>query len=179
MNKLVDFDHGLCDRVLSVYFEHTRYLKFASTLSKSDESTKEVISSICHFGFEDSCYINDTGHFNSVEFNICYNQMMYYTIASSVKNGLISKLINWDVEDFFSKQLPDILITKFSSKFRSPIDPKEFIGEFGIRNIRLLKSNGSELLHIGTSCKFYDHNDGLCGGEVDLIIVDPLLSRNK
>ena len=41
------------------------------------------------FKIPESCYIDDTGHFNSVEFNICYNQIFYILIAYLVQQQLL------------------------------------------------------------------------------------------
>ena len=40
-------------------------------------------------GFEQSCYIEETGHFNAVEFVISYNQLIYYTLAAAVRDHLV------------------------------------------------------------------------------------------
>ena len=39
------------------------------------------------------CCIDDTGHFNSVEFHICYNQTLYYTVAKSVQERLVRPVL--------------------------------------------------------------------------------------
>ncbi|MGW6540873.1 FcoT family thioesterase [Streptomyces sp. NPDC055051] len=38
------------------------------------------------FTIPEPCYIDDTGHFNAVEFNICYNQLAYYTLAAMIRD---------------------------------------------------------------------------------------------
>ncbi len=35
----------------------------------------------------DDVFNDDTGHFNSVDFNICANQIMHYMIARRLKTG--------------------------------------------------------------------------------------------
>ena len=42
-----------------------------------------LISAKGRFSIPDSCYIDDTGHFNAVEFNICFNQLAYVPSASA------------------------------------------------------------------------------------------------
>src|SRR4051794_38330665 len=37
----------------------------------------------------ESCYIDDTGHFNAVEFNICFNQVAYVFTAHCAHRGLL------------------------------------------------------------------------------------------
>ncbi|MEO1375818.1 MAG: FcoT family thioesterase, partial [Cyanobacteria bacterium J06635_10] len=50
------------------------------------------------FSIPESCYIDDTGHFNSVEFNICYNQLFYIIIAYLIKNQLLEVMKDWNLE---------------------------------------------------------------------------------
>lgn len=164
-------DSELRSRVLAAYFESTRYLKSADIRVGPGEGGK-VASSRGLFSIPESCYIQSTGHFNSVEFNICYNQIMYDTIAHVSKYGLMSYFSGWGVEGFFQRQLPDILITRFQSRFPRPIDPVEFHGEFSIRSARLHRA-GRSFLFLKTHCLFFDNAAGEAVGEVDLAIVNP------
>jgi hypothetical protein len=164
-------DSELRSRVLSAYFDSTRYLKSAEIGMDPDEGSK-VLSSRGIFSIPESCYIQSTGHFNSVEFNICYNQIMYDAIAHASKYGLTSFFSDWGVEGFFRRQLPDILITRFQSRFPSPIDPAHFQGEFSIRSARLHRV-GKSFLFLKTHCRFFDNAVGEAAGEVDLAIVNP------
>lgn len=168
--KRIGSDQILLDRVLSPYFSKVKYLKSAEVCI-GDSKNKNDISLICDLGFQESCYIESTGHFNSVEFNISYNQMLYYMVAVSVQHGLVDALRHWDLSDFFRKQLIDVYITHFESQFKSPINPIRYSGEF-----RLLESKrrtgDKPRIYLKTSCKFYDANNGLSQGLVDIVIID-------
>ncbi len=172
-------DPELRARVLAAYFDNTRYLKTAEVHAEKAASTQEdkatcKVEVLSHgvFAIPESCYIQSTGHFNSVEFNICYNQIMYDTIAHASKYGLASYFSAWGVEGFFARQLPDILITKFSSRFSRPIDPKRFCGEFAIHSA--LRHRGTKpFLFLKTSCRFFDDANGEAEGEVHLAILNP------
>src|SRR5688572_6040661 len=39
------------------------------------------------FRIQESFYIADTGHFNAVEFNVCYNQLAYVLIGQCILSG--------------------------------------------------------------------------------------------
>ena len=63
-------------RVLKPYREHCCYLKSANF---QHHKTGGIQGLTLHgqFSIDDSCYIDDTGHFNAVEYNICFNQIAY------------------------------------------------------------------------------------------------------
>ncbi|KVE32646.1 FcoT family thioesterase [Burkholderia sp. TSV86] len=164
-------DTELRSQVLSAYFDTARYLKSADICVNPGDHGK-VVSSRGIFSIPESCYIQSTGHFNSVEFNICYNQIMYDTIAHASKYGLTSYFSAWGVEGFFLRQLPDILITRFHSRFSRPIEPTQFHGEFSILSARLHRACKS-FLYLKTDCRFFDNANGEAIGEVDLAITNP------
>ncbi len=168
----LEHDTSLCDKVLEAYFPNTRYLKSGVIQKKDTGMTSDLVSATCEFAIPESCYINDTGHFNSVEFNICYNQMMYYAIAMSVKHGLMSSLSHWDLSTYFAKQLPDILIVSFKSKFKKPINARSFFGYIDFHSSRVVKGRKS-MLFMKTDCGFRDADGGDCYGSVDLAVVQP------
>jgi len=165
----VAHDGRLMDKVLRPYKSHCRYLK------KSDlDLVDGKLTSLNEFSIPESCYIDDTGHFNSVEFNICYNQMMYYTIAKSVNEQLAPEFSKWTMSDFWQKQLPDILITRFASKFRRAIDSNDFKAIFSIER-SLVSRKSSPTLFLKTRCEFWDGGSGHAEGEIDLAIVNTLV----
>lgn len=161
-------DEPLLERVLEPYKEHCRYLRSADVTVKDGQLTAR-----CAFSIPESCYIDDTGHLNSVEVNICYNQMMYYLVAKSVKDGLGTGFASWTLEDFWKHQLPDILIARFSSNFRRPINARDFSGEMEFRTItRRAPAGGSPFLHADTAFRYWDADSGRCDGEATLAIVN-------
>lgn len=166
-------DPDLRARVLAVYFNTARYLKSADIcVSDADNNGKEGILSLGFFSVPESCYIQRTGHFNSVEFNICYNQIMYDAIAHASKYKLSSYFYDWGIEGFFARQLPDILITRFHSRFSRPINSNYFRGEFRIHSAHMNRT-GKKFLFLKTTCQFFDDTLGKATGEVDLAILNP------
>ncbi|AOY79796.2 hypothetical protein BJP36_07510 [Moorena producens JHB] len=69
------------------------------------------------FSISESCYIDDTGHFNAVEFNICYNQLFYVALAQACSKHLLSSLKELTLDNFYRKQLSNIYITRLESFF--------------------------------------------------------------
>ena len=120
----------LLERVLTPYKDHCKYLRSAVVTDTAGRA-----SARCEFEIPESCYIDDTGHLNSVEVNICFNQMMYYLVAKSVQDGLGTGFESWTLDDFWKRQLPDILIARFSSNFRRPVNPRAFSGEMEFRSV--------------------------------------------
>lgn len=159
-------DDILMQDVLRPYFDNTTYLKSADVYIGSTNTGK--ITGKGWFEIPSSCYIADTGHFNSVEFNISYNQIMYYVIAISVKYKMMRFFDEWTLETYFKKQLPDILIVNFKSKFRSPLNSKRFYGEIDFVEIK----QTSSLVFVKTLCRYLNKSEGIicCEGQVDLAI---------
>ena len=53
---------------------------------------KKLITGKGRFSIPESCYIDSTGHFNAVEFNICYNQLAYVLFAGCINAGVMGKV---------------------------------------------------------------------------------------
>jgi FcoT-like thioesterase domain len=162
-------DVTLMARVLRPYKPNCRYLLKADVTRCPDEPERVVAR--CELSIPESCYIDDTGHFNSVEFNICYNQMVYYAIAKTVQNGLLPSLAGWTLEDFWRKQLPDILITRFESCFRKPVQPRRFHGEVTLSRARY-GGGATPMLLLRTTCRFWDDDGGHCDGNIVLALLN-------
>ncbi|MFB7506870.1 (2E)-enoyl-ACP glycyltransferase [Streptomyces broussonetiae] len=161
-------DEALLAKVLTPYKEHCKYLRSAVVTERDGRA-----SARCEFAIPESCYIDDTGHLNSVEANICYNQMMYYLVAKSVQEGLGAGFESWTLDDFWRHQLPDILIARFTSHFRRPVNPRAFSGEMEFRTVtRRAPAGGSPFLHAETAFRYRDAGSGRCDGEATLAIVN-------
>ncbi|MFF9768371.1 FcoT family thioesterase [Streptomyces sp. NPDC014636] len=161
-------DVDLLARVLVPYKEHCKYLQSAHVTSGL-----EGTSARCEFAIPESCYIDDTGHLNSVEVNIAYNQMMYYLVAKSVKEGLLAGLDDWTLDDFWRHQLPDILIARFAGTYRRPVNPRSFSGEMAFQSVTRREPGGGEpFLHAETSYRYWDADGGRCDGRVTLAFVN-------
>lgn len=159
-------DPVLRKRVLLPYKDHCQYLKSATLKAEGNVAEGEYLTGSAHFQIPKSCYIDDTGHFNAVEFNICYNQLMYYTIAKAVKEQGAEMFSHWDMAMYWRRQLPDIFITEFKSNFKRPLESNNFYGEIEFVAFRLIRN----LQVISTLIRFTDDGRGYCEGSVKLAI---------
>lgn len=169
-------DAELLSRVLQPYrAKKCEYLESATINADGVPGDGGTLLMACDLRITESCYIDDTGHFNSVEFNICFNQVLYYAIAKSVKAKLFEPLASWSMDDFWKRQLPNILITDFRSSFRSPMRGPAFSGEFELTDVA--EWSGSDiraaLITLRTRCRYWDETGGACQGEVGVVITDP------
>ncbi|QHN32023.1 hypothetical protein GII32_18045 [Gordonia amarae] len=119
------------------------------------------------FSIAEPCYIDDTGHFNAAEFIICYNQLMYHTLAVAVRDELTPQFAAWTLEDYWAKQLPDVLIVEMSSRFTRPIASLAFTGTFTVTSVMAT----SRLLVLDTEIGFTDDTGGRCSGTIRLAVV--------
>ncbi|MFI9100592.1 FcoT family thioesterase [Streptomyces fildesensis] len=161
-------DTELLSQVLRPYKANCLYLRSAEVTADNGR-----VSAVCAFSIDESCYIDDTGHLNAVEVNISYNQMMYYVVAKSVKEGLLAEFSSWTLEDYWRHQLPDILIARFGGSFRRPINARAFSGEFEFLAVdRRSPGGGAPLIIADTSYRYWDAAGGRCDGEVKLAFVN-------
>jgi hypothetical protein len=165
-------DQELLEQVLRPYRPHCRYLKSVEVTAAGEPAEGGRVSVTGGFEIPESCYIDDTGHFNSVEFNICYNQMFYYLAAKSVAAGLVRPFSGWTMADFWRRQLSDFLIVDFRSTFRRAISSRRFSGEVAI--VDIVDWAGSDvrepLTVVRTECRYWDDHGGSCRGEVKLAV---------
>ena len=174
--KVDEVSQDLLELFLEPYKEDCKYLKKAQfqdpesgkyfETSSKNNSDLGVIKG--EFSIPDSCYIDDTGHFNSVEFNICYNQLCYVLIAYLIKNKLLKVMKDWDLESYKHSQLSNFLIVKFSSAFKKPINARNFQGSLSINKC----SARGNLIMMKTSCNFYDNNEGWAEGNITIAILN-------
>jgi hypothetical protein len=152
----------LLSRVLAPYRDSCRYLRSADLIEHADG-----VAARGDFGIAESCYIDDTGHFNAVEFNICYNQLSYYLAAKCVRDGLLSAFATWSMDDYWERQLSSMLILRFSSRFRRAINPRSFEGEVVFQEPMISKPRGRPaVMYMGTTCAFRDGDGGAAEGEI-------------
>ncbi|RNE50023.1 FcoT family thioesterase [Corynebacterium alimapuense] len=129
------------------------------------------ISSRGSFGIDESCYIDDTGHFNAAEFIMCYNQLMYATIAVAVNYGGTDEFAGWNLQDYWDRQLPNVLIQEFWSRYSRPISARRFQGEFTIDQVDRSRLDRG-ILKLSTSVSFHDEAGGRARGTVLLALTD-------
>lgn len=145
----------------------TQYLKSATVAVEDGSASAEG-----RFAIPYPCYIDDTGHLNSVEVNICFNQLMYYLIAKCVQERAVPEFDSWSMDDYWAKQLPDILIAGFQSRFKRPIDSSSFTGEVSFAEFALTNRSRPVQL-VDMPWTFRDDDGGYAEGEVRMALVDP------
>jgi hypothetical protein len=133
--------------ILKPYRPHARYLKSARIdhyLDRSTDSSAKgsgLMSGTGRFSIPESCYIDDTGHFNAVEFNICYNQLAYVLFGKCVEAGILQKLRHEKVDvisfpDYKLHQLPSMLIVSIEGvRFFKQLRSDDFGGRFTLDRV--------------------------------------------
>lgn len=160
----IEVSEDLLGAVLRPYKPHCRYLQQASVSAERSES----VSARGQFSIPESCYIASTGHFNAVEFNICYNQLAYTLLAACIEHKLVHALSHWSMADYRQRQLPDFLIVNFSSEFRSPMRSDRFFGVVQIERVSIRRGT----IFMKTSVRFDDDRGGRSQGEVMFAILN-------
>ena len=172
-------DDALLADVISPYKPNCRFLRRASVeytpfpgapARNGSRVEPEAGLARSHGEFEipGSWYIDETGHFNSIEFNICYNQLVYVLMAQCVVDGAVEGFDRMTLAEYRRRQLPDILIAKMSSAFRKPIASQSFRGLVTITSVAERRG----MLLVKTDCRFSDDSGGRSEGEITLAIVD-------
>lgn len=156
------------DRVLTPYRLHCQYLKraFVEFDGPRDWPTMTMRG---EFAIAESCYIDDTGHFNAVEFNICYNQLAYVHLAYCIEHKLLPALATFDADSFRAKQLSHFLIANINSSYHTPVNPREFFGTVRVKSARPTP----KFAILKTECEFHDAGEGRADGEVKLVVLNP------
>jgi hypothetical protein len=131
--------------ILQPYKAHARYLKTAEIASfrekSSDDKGKGALAKgVGRFAIPESCYIDDTGHFNAVEFNICFNQLAYVMFAKCIEAGVMQKMRCGSVDvmslpEYKQRQLPSMVIVSMESRYFKQLDSRDFRGELSIDKI--------------------------------------------
>ena len=156
--------------ILSCYRDNCKYVTKAGVYDLDHtpvEGEREALLSLkAELSIPESCYIDDTGHFNAVEFNICYNQMIYLLMAHGVEHGLLDLGME-ALDTFKQRMLPDILIIDMHNRFRRAMNSNRLYGTVAIHK-RLARKN---MYILKTSCQFFDEADGDQSGDVTLAIL--------
>ncbi|MBL8756425.1 MAG: hypothetical protein JNK15_24235 [Planctomycetes bacterium] len=163
-------------RVLAPYKPDCRYVT-RTVLTQSgnghsprtgDPTSWVRFANECFIG--DPCYIAPTGHFNAVEFNITYNQMLYLGLAEAVRRRLVPELAHWTLDDFFRAQLPDVLIGEYHARFARPMRAGPFQGYFSIVEVRPRPQRRMLLLNTHAVCT--TAAGGECEARVTIALVN-------
>jgi len=130
------------DQTLDCYFPHVRYLQNARVecgeLGEPFESELGDCVAVARgeFSSRPAWYIRDTGHFNSIEFNICYNQIAFVLVGQCIELGAVSALsAQLPKHEFRDRMLPDLVISRYSVGFERPMVAPEFCASIGITKV--------------------------------------------
>jgi len=165
----IDVDGELVAAILAPYKPNCRYLSNVRFEHAADPQRDATASELGirvsgDFAIPESCYIDDTGHLNSVELNIAYNQIMYVMLAQCIASDLVAPLRFLDLEGYRRRHLPDVLIHRIDMSFKRVIGRRAFRGEIELGEA----TNRSAFFYFRTPCRFWDDNDGLAKGEISL-----------
>jgi hypothetical protein len=167
--RVVSVDEKLLAEILLPYKQHCRYLKSASVeVPAAAGADAPIASARGQFEIPGSWYIDETGHFNSIEFNLCYNQLVYVLIGQCVRDRLVPAFASMTYDEYRRRQLPDVLIVEFSSTFRKAMDSRKFSGIVSIDRV----SGRSRMQILKTRCEFQDADGGFSEGAITLAIVN-------
>lgn len=159
---------ALLAQVLSPYREHCKYLKRALLEVHEKVPGGPIATLHGELAIGESCYIDDTGHFNSVEFNICFNQLAYVLLGQCVTSGLLPTMGITTIEEFRDRQLPHFLILRFQSAFKKAIDSERFTSRCTLKTCR----GKRKLLLLDFDISFTDDQGGFAEGNVLVGVVD-------
>lgn len=76
------------------------------------------------------------GHMSAIDLNLAFNQMMSIAISQSIQLGWIPALHEFGQDYFTYKCIPDLLITKIESEFKTPLSANNFCGTLRISKIK-------------------------------------------
>ena len=170
----IEMEPELLTTVLSPYREGCRYLLRATVEHPPgggeafDEDDEPFLARIeGEFEIPRSFYIDETGHFNSIEFNLCYNQLIYSIMAQCCASRILPEL-DIPLDEYLRRQLPDVLIHDFHSKFRRPLDPRRFRGSLTVRSAH----SSRRFVLLKTTTEYSDGKGGVAQGAVSIAFVN-------
>lgn len=168
-------DTTLLGQLLRPYKAHCRYVREVtlehpterSSLNPEEPSSWIVAHGNC--GVPTPCYYDGNGHFTAVEFNIAYNQLLYAGLTGAIQLALIAELQHWDLEEWWKRQWPDVLIVDYRARFHRPMHSQDFTARLEIREV--VPKPRKQLLMLRTACKMHDDSGGQSDAEVLIAIV--------
>lgn len=160
--RTVQVDKALLAQTLECYFPHVRYLQQAEVeYGEGGSSFPSEVGSCLAIGrgcFEapPAWYIQSTGHFNAIEFNLVYNQLAYVLLAQCVESGALPLLSTHIAKgEFHSRMLGDILILKYAVTFHKAMDSSSFQARVAIQ--KTMERGG--LVFLKTHCRVSSNVD--------------------
>jgi hypothetical protein len=173
VSTLIPVSAEVLDAMLSPYLPDVRYLQSVLIEVKAPDEPdgRNGCVIVGHGEFVSPMrpwYIRDTGHFNAMEFNLCFNQIAYSTVAQCVAEKMIPSLRHMDFGLFRERQLSHMLITRLESRFRKPMQSGRFSGEFVLD----VAVRHGDTVWLKTRCSFGAGGITYSSGKVDLAILD-------
>lgn len=155
-------------RVLIPYRDNCKYLKHISFEYQpigpgvdADASEASIVA-LGDLSIPESCYIDSTGHFNAVEFQICANQLMYALGAEVTRLGILRAFSSMDLEGYYTRQLSNVLITNVTSAFRKVMNPRRFQGRLQLDRAYCLRDRA----FWECSLAYFDDEGGAADGNI-------------
>jgi hypothetical protein len=167
---------GFLADILKPYRAHARYLKSAeithcnTAVPPDGAKDTSLVTGTGRFSIHESCYIDDTGHFNAAEFIICYNQLAYVVFGKCIDEDLIhpfwyEKASIPSIAEYKRDQLPRMVIVSVDGvRFFKQMKSDTFRGELNIKKASVLGSTW----FLQTSITFSDSEGVKAKGSVVL-----------
>lgn len=155
-------------KVLIPYRDNCKYLKRISYEYQpvgpgvSEDASEASIVAHGELSIDESCYIDSTGHFNAVEFQICANQLMYALGAECTRLRLIRAFRAMDLDGYYDRQLSNVLITNVTSAFRKVMNPRQFRGRLQLDRAYCLRDRA----FWECSVSYFDEEGGAADGTI-------------
>jgi hypothetical protein len=158
----------LLARVMSPYRDNCKYLRSLSmeylpvSEGVSPDVSEASIAAVGELSIGESCYIDSTGHFNAVEFQICANQIMYAMGAECTRLRLLRAFDTMDLEGYYERQLPNVLITNVTMVFKKVMNARRFRGRVQLDRAYRIRDRA----FWECTVTYTDDEDGLADGTI-------------
>jgi hypothetical protein len=157
--------------ILAPYRANARYLASAEITHVSNLASRQAVQprsplmrGMGTFAIPQSCDIDDAGHFNAVEFTICYNQLAYVLFGKCIATGLLEDLRFLTFAEYKRQQLPSWLIVSIESHYLKPLNRERLYGELTLNRVVAVRRG----LFFFTTITFADEEDVKATGSVVL-----------
>lgn len=148
----------IVDSMLAAYSPNSSYIEEARYISHDHFAANAL------FRIPETCYGDKTGHFNAVEFILCYNQLIYVMFSEAVEQGDVPEMGMTSFEEFKKIQLKGSFLTKIKDvSFRRQINPEGFVGRIDINKVKSMRGTNFYF----TNGSFADFNGGRALGEMN------------
>ena len=135
----IDISEEFVAEILQPYRATAKYLRSAQITQVRDPEnlakSVPILTARGRFAITQSCYIDDTGHFNAVEFNICYNQLAYVMFGKCFETGIVPKLRFLTLGEYRHHQLQSCFIASLESRFLKQLKGNDFRGELTLNRL--------------------------------------------